>query len=330
MASPQVLLGHPDFERARRTAAALFDGVRGSIIGRDDTLSMLIAALLAGGHVLMIGVPGTAKTLLAKAVATVAGMPTVRVQFTPDLMPADIIGSEVLHENVTTGEKSFVFLPGPVFCSLLLADEINRAGPRTQSALLQAMQEHCVHVGGRRYDLPRPFHVVATQNPLEQEGTYPLPEAQLDRFAVALSVGYPDIASERLLLTSGGEPKLPQAAINADDLLHAQAVTAAIPLPEAAADAILRLVRAARPNTPDVDPDIGRLLMAGPGPRAGLALAGLLRARALMDGKPAADCDDLAAAAACVLRHRLVLNYAARASGMTVDDVTAQLCRSVL
>ena len=220
------------------------------IFGQDKVIEQALVTILSGGHALLLGVPGLAKTKLVDTMGTVLGLDARRIQFTPDLMPSDILGTEVLEES-PTGKRSFRFLPGPVFAQLLMADEINRASPRTQSALLQAMQEHHVTVAGTRHDLPKPFHVLATQNPLEQEGTYPLPEAQLDRFLMEINVSYPDRAAERKILfeTTGAEETRAKPAMTAEDLMAAQRLVRRLPVGESVVEAILALVRSARPGT---------------------------------------------------------------------------------
>ena len=252
-----------------------------------------------------------------------------RIQFTPDLMPADILGTEVMEES-ETGRRQFRFIKGPVFCQLLMADEINRASPRTQSALLQAMQEHHITVAGERHDLPRPFHVLATQNPIEQEGTYPLPEAQLDRFMLEVDVPYPDLDAERRMLfstTSGEEPEAP-AVLTTEELMLAQRLIRLIPVGESVADAILKLVRSARPDG-DADEYITQHVSWGPGPRATQALMLGARAWALLDGRLSPSIDDVVALAKPVLRHRMAINFAARADGITLDDVVERLTGSI-
>ncbi|MEM8985996.1 MAG: MoxR family ATPase [Pseudomonadota bacterium] len=291
------------------------------IYGQDAVIDQTFAALLAGGHALLIGAPGLAKTLLVNTIAEATGLSSKRVQFTPDLMPADILGSEILEES-ETGARAFRFVPGPVFCQLLMADEINRASPRTQSALLQAMQEHHVTVAGARHDLPGPFHVLATQNPLEQEGTYPLPEAQLDRFLLQIDVDYPDLEAEKrmLIATTGAEVQETSAAMAAEDLLAAQKLVRAMPIGESVVDAILQLVRSARPDDDAAD-RIKAAVAWGPGPRASQALSLAARARALLDGRLAPSLDDVAALARPVLQHRMALTFAARADGETIPGL---------
>jgi MoxR-like ATPase len=281
------------------------------IFGQDEVVEQALVTILAGGHGLLVGVPGLAKTKLVETLGKVLGLAEQRVQFTPDLLPADIIGSEVLEEGPDRS-RAFRFIKGPIFAQLLMADEINRASPRTQSALLQAMQEHHVSVAGKRYDLPRPFHVLATQNPLEQEGTYPLPEAQLDRFLLQIDVRYPDRASERrvLLETTGERVAAPAQALDAEELLATQRLVRRMPVGDRVVDAILDLVRAARPG--EGDPEIAKHVAWGPGPRAAQALMLATRARALATGRLAPSLDDVAALAAPVLRHRMALNFAAR------------------
>ncbi|HET6306032.1 MAG TPA: MoxR family ATPase, partial [Rhodopila sp.] len=273
------------------------------IFGQDEVVDQTLITLLSGGHVLLVGVPGLGKSRLVETLGVVLGLATKRVQFTPDLMPADILGSEVLDE--ADGRRAFRFVPGPVFCQLLMADEINRASPRTQSALLQAMQEQRVAIGGVEHSLPRPFHVLATQNPIEQEGTYPLPEAQLDRFLLEVNVSYPDLAAERtmLLATTGASEARPIAAMTADDLAMAQALVRRLPVGEKVVDAILTLVRGCRPETAS-DEVVRRHVAWGPGPRAAQALMLASRARALLGGRLAPSLDDVAALAHPVLRHR--------------------------
>jgi len=309
-------------------------GLNAVIFGQDEVIEQTLITLLAGGHGLLIGVPGLAKTKLVDTLAIVMGLDTRRVQFTPDLMPADITGSEVMEESVS-GERAFRFIRGPVFTQLLMADEINRASPRTQSALLQAMQEKHVTVAGVRHDLPGLFHVLATQNPLEQEGTYPLPEAQLDRFLLQIDVGYPGRDAERrmLLATTMGEEKVAVRVCGPDDLLQAQALVRRIPVGEQVMEAILSLVRAARPigSGPDSEHDSGLQgqIAWGPGPRASQALMLAVRARALLDGRFAPSTDDVVALAGPVLRHRMALNFAARAEGATTANVIERLCQSL-
>ena len=295
------------------------------IFGQDTVIEQSLVTLLSGGHVLLVGVPGLGKTKLVETLGVVMGLDARRVQVTPDLMPADIIGSEVLEEDAD-GRRHFRFIKGPVFCQLLMADEINRASPRTQSALLQAMQEHRVAVGGEIHALPAPFHVLATQNPIEQEGTYPLPEAQLDRFLLEVEVSYPDEDAERtmLLATTGAQEAKPVQAMTGAELIAAQALIRRIPVGESVLEAILKLVRGARPETSGIE-GVKKHLAWGPGPRAAQALMLATRARALLDGRLAPSVDDVLALAEPVLRHRMALNFSARADGVKLPEVIAAL-----
>jgi MoxR-like ATPase len=294
------------------------------IFGQDKVVEQALVTILSGGHALLLGVPGLAKTKLVDTMGTVLGLDARRIQFTPDLMPSDILGTEVLEES-QTGKRSFRFISGPVFAQLLMADEINRASPRTQSALLQAMQEQHVTVAGTRHDLPKPFHVLATQNPLEQEGTYPLPEAQLDRFLMEIDVGYPDREAERKILfeTTGSEETRPKSAMTAEDLMTAQRLVRRLPVGESVVDAILALVRSARPG-PDGGED-ANLIAWGPSPRASQSLMLAVRARALLDSRLAPSIDDVIELAEPILKHRMALTFAARAEGETIEAVIGRL-----
>ena len=305
------------------------EGIGQIIFGQEQVVEETMITLLAGGHALLIGVPGLAKTRLVETLGTVLGLEDKRVQFTPDLMPADIIGSEVL-EEAESGHRSFRFINGPVFCQLLMADEINRASPRTQSALLQAMQEKQVTVAGQNHELPAPFHVLATQNPLEQEGTYPLPEAQLDRFLMQIDVSYPSLEAERkmLIVTTGTEETAPSEVMSAEELMTAQRLVRRIPVGTSVVETILELVRAGRPEISELA-DTQRDVAWGPGPRATQALMLAVRARALLDGRVAPSVDDVVALAAPTLRHRMALNFAARADGTTIPQVIARLVERV-
>jgi MoxR-like ATPase len=293
------------------------------IFGQDKVVEQALITILSGGHALLLGVPGLAKTKLVETLGIVLGLDARRIQFTPDLMPSDILGTEVLEES-QTGKRSFRFISGPVFAQLLMADEINRASPRTQSALLQAMQEQHVTVAGARHDLPKPFHVLATQNPLEQEGTYPLPEAQLDRFLMEIDVGYPDRDAERKILfeTTGSEETRPKPAMAAEDLMAAQRLVRRLPVGESVVDAILKLVRSARPGPESGD---AKLIAWGPSPRASQALMLAVRARALLDGRLAPSIDDVLELAEPVLKHRMALTFTARAEGESIEAVIARL-----
>ena len=295
-------------------------------VGQDAVVEQVLAAILSGGHALLVGQPGLGKTMLVDTLGKVMGLETARIQFTPDLMPADILGSEVLDVR-DDGTRAFRFIEGPVFTQLLMADEINRASPRTQSALLQAMQEHEVTVAGRNRPLGRPFHGLATQNPIEQEGTYPLPEAQLDRFLLQVDIDYPDRATERaiLLATTGVESNVAGSVFRESDLIAAQRLVRRMPVGETVMEAILDLVRGARPGEPDAPAWLGDTLAWGPGPRAAQALMLVVRARAVLNGRFAPSLDDVAAMAYPVLRHRMALSFAARARGDRIDDVIARL-----
>ena len=294
-------------------------------IGQTSVVEQVLAAILSGGHALLVGQPGLGKTMLVDTLGTVLGLDSQRIQFTPDLMPADILGSEVL-EARADGSRAFRFIEGPVFTQLLMADEINRASPRTQSALLQAMQEGEVTVSGQHRPLGRPFHVLATQNPIEQEGTYPLPEAQLDRFLLQVDVGYPDRETERaiLLATTGTVQAEAHAVFDAESLMAAQRLLRRMPVGEGIVNAILDLVRAFRPGEPDAE-GLGEALIWGPGPRAAQALMLVTRARALLNGRFAPTLDDVAAMAAPALRHRMALGFAARTREESTDALIARV-----
>ncbi|MEX2521051.1 MAG: MoxR family ATPase [Paracoccaceae bacterium] len=301
------------------------------VIGQRNVVDLTMNALLSGGHALLVGAPGLAKTRLVETLGVVMGLDAKRIQFTPDLMPADILGAEVL-EDAVGGGRSFRFIEGPVFCQLLMADEINRASPRTQSALLQAMQEKFVTIAGARRDLKPPFHVLATQNPIEQEGTYPLPEAQLDRFILQVDVSYPTLAAEREILiatTSAEEPEA-KPVFTGPELIAAQRLVRRMPVGDSVVDAILRLVRAARPGEPEAYDFIDRAVNWGPGPRAAQALMLSVRARALMQGRLAPDIDDVLALARPALIHRMALTFAARAEGESLERVIDMLAQRAI
>jgi MoxR-like ATPase len=295
------------------------------IYGQATVVDQALTTILSGGHGLLVGVPGLAKTKLVETLGTVLGLDTRRIQFTPDLMPSDILGSEVLDQGAD-GARSFRFLPGPAFAQLLMADEINRASPRTQSALLQAMQEYHVTIAGQRHDLPSPFHVLATQNPIEQEGTYPLPEAQLDRFLLQIDVHYPDREAERqvLLETTGASEPTVEQVMSAGEVKAMQHLVRRLPIGESVVEAILNLVRSARPEEID-DPKLAGAIVWGAGPRASQALMLACRARALIDGRYAPSVDDVRALAVPVLQHRMALSFSARAENLTVREVVDQL-----
>jgi MoxR-like ATPase len=328
-----LLADDGDIAGAIGTAIEQLDRVKHEIgrviFGQEGVVEETLITLLAGGHALLVGVPGLAKTKLTETLGTVLGLTEKRVQFTPDLMPADILGSEVL-DQAGTERQSFRFIPGPIFTQLLLADEINRASPRTQAALLQAMQERKVTVAGQDHALPAPFHVLATQNPIEQEGTYPLPEAQLDRFFLQVNVDYPSVEAERRMMiatTTGAEEK-PQRVIDGAALMAMQRLVRRMPIGDQLVDLILRLVRAGRPEN-DALPGLAQQIAWGPGPRASQALMLAVRVRALLGGRLAPSLEDVMALARPVLRHRMAVSFAARAEGITVEDVVGRLCRHV-
>lgn len=312
-------------DAATERLAAVKDSIGRVIFGLEKEVELCLTALLSGGHTLLVGAPGLAKTRLVETIAVATGLDTKRIQFTPDLMPADILGSEILEES-DDGKRHFRFLPGPIFCRLLMADEINRASPRTQAALLQAMQEGHVTVAGERHDLPHPFHVLATQNPIEQEGTYPLPEAQLDRFLLRVDVPYPDRDAERqvLLATTGAESAEAIEVLNADEIIKLQNLVRRLPVGEKVLEAILDLLRLARPDESEIEA-VREGVAWGPGPRAGQAMMLACRARALLQGRLAPSTEDVAALAEPILKHRMALSFAARADGHTLEGLIQTL-----
>jgi MoxR-like ATPase len=328
MADADNLLTEIEALEGRLTAAKA--EITRRFIGQERVVDLTLSALLCGGHGLLIGLPGLGKTRLIETLSTVMGLDGKRVQFTPDLMPADILGSEVL-ETGADGSRAFKFIEGPIFCQLLMADEINRASPRTQSALLQAMQERQVSVSGQTRDLAKPFHVLATQNPIEQEGTYPLPEAQLDRFLVRIDVGYPDLATEReiLLATTGEAEDSVTNVFSAEELLAAQTLLRRMPVGEGVMESILALVRAFRPEEADASERVRESVAWGPGPRASQAFMLTVRARALLQGRLAPDLSDVIAMAKPVLKHRMALNFASLARGESLDGlIEAEIAKS--
>ena len=301
-----------------------------AIVGQDAVVEQLLIALIAGGHCLMEGVPGLGKTLLVRSLGAALALDFRRVQFTPDLMPSDILGTELLEEDHGTGKRHFRFQQGPIFTNLLLADELNRTPPKTQAALLEAMQERTVSYGGTTYTLPDPFFVLATQNPIEQAGTYPLPEAQLDRFLLHVRVDYPSEAEERAIIaqTTGSRTATVPRVLGAEDVMVLRRWVRDVHLGEDLLDWITRIVRASRPG--DGMPDAIRTYVRwGAGPRAGQSLVLAAKARALLQGRLAATRDDILALAAPVLRHRLILSFAAEAEGVSPDQVVARLVGAV-
>jgi len=300
-------------------------------IGQERVVDLTLSALLCGGHGLLIGLPGLGKTRLVGTLSTVMGLNGARIQFTPDLMPADILGSEVL-ETSEDGSRAFRFIEGPIFCQLLMADEINRASPRTQSALLQAMQEKSVTIAGEAHALTPPFHVLATQNPIEQEGTYPLPEAQLDRFLVQINVPYPDRKTERdiLIATTGLQEDEAHQVFTAEQLIAAQNTVRRMPVGESVVEMILDLVRACRPGQPEAPQAIRDNVAWGPGPRAAQALMLTVRAQALLDGRLVPSADDVIKMSGPVLRHRMALSFAARARGEDLSALIENVAREVI
>ncbi|HEY5363153.1 MAG TPA: MoxR family ATPase [Aestuariivirga sp.] len=299
------------------------------VFGQENVIDLALITILAGGHGLIVGAPGLAKTKLAASLGTVLGLAEKRIQFTPDLMPADILGAEILDSDAK-GKRAFRFVKGPVFAQLLMADEINRASPRTQSALLQAMQEHIVTVAGHHHALPEPFHVLATQNPIEQEGTYPLPEAQLDRFLMQIDISYPPLAAERQMLfaTTGGAEAVPKQVLIAAELQSAQSLVRDVPVGEQVTTAILNTIRAARPGVGSAA-YINDAVAWGPSPRAAQSLMLCVKARALLQGRLSPSVDDVVALLEPVLKHRMALNFAARAEGITVSAIIAKLAATL-
>ncbi|MBL1148289.1 MAG: MoxR family ATPase [Pseudomonadota bacterium] len=314
------------FDTTYRWIADIRDEIHNFIWGQEQVVDLSLTTLLSGGHMLLVGLPGLGKTRLVSVMGTVLGLETGRIQCTPDLMPADITGSEILAQD-EDGNRHFKFVEGPVFCQFLMADEINRASPRTQSALLQAMQEYTVTVGGHNHALPQPFHVMATQNPLEQEGTYPLPEAQLDRFLMQINVTYPTLADEKDIIakTTTASEKSPKTLTKPQELIKAQALVRQMPIGENVVDAILDIVRRGRPEQSDLA-EVQDFVSWGPGPRAGQAFMLAARARALVDGRHAPSMDDVIALAEPILQHRMALSFPARTRGITLQQIITKIC----
>ncbi len=310
-------------DRLKVAHRQIADEIGRRIIGQHDIVDSMVSAILAGGHVLLIGVPGLAKTLLIQTIAETLDLQFSRVQFTPDLMPSDITGTELLEEDHGTGKRSFKFSKGPVFGNIVLADEINRAPPKTQAALLQAMQEHTVTVAGNTYQLPEPFFVLATQNPIEQEGTYHLPEAQQDRFMFELRVGYPTQEEEERIVstTTGAGTQELRAVLTAEEIREMQQLVRRLPAPPSVVKFAVEMARSTRPGEPGASEMVRKYIAFGAGPRAGQYLVLGAKARAAMDGRPVADLDDVRAIALSVLRHRVVLNFQAEAEGVGVEKI---------
>ncbi len=318
-------------ERLRSARDSIRQQMAGVIVGQEEVVEQLLVSLFARGHCMLEGVPGLAKTLMIRTLAQCLSLDFNRIQFTPDLMPSDITGTDVMYEDRASGERTFKFIRGPIFAHVLLADEINRTPPKTQAALLEGMGERQVSVSGKRHALPDPFFVLATQNPIEQEGTYPLPEAQLDRFLMKVLVRYPNEAEERNIyrLTSTGSVVQPTPVIAADEMLALQAIVHRVPVSDYCVNYVASLVRATRAGEPQAPKFIKEWVQWGVGPRGGQSLIAAAQARAALDGRPEVDIDDIRALAGAVLRHRLVLNYNAEAQGQTAETIIHKLIEAV-
>ena len=318
-------------EKLAAAATRVREQMRTTIVGQEEVVEQLLTSIFSGGHCILEGVPGLAKTLMISTLAKSLSLDFGRVQFTPDLMPADITGTDVLYDDRESGHREFRFIKGPIFANLLLADEINRTPPKTQAALLQGMQEGHISAGGKSYDLPRPFFVLATQNPIEQEGTYPLPEAQLDRFLMKVVVKYPTQDEERQIYKSlnAAAPSEPQPVLSGEEVIELQKLVRTIPVNDLLIDYVMSLVRATRPNEPDAAGFVKNWLSWGSGPRGGQSLILAAKAKAALDGRPEVDVEDIRDVAAPVLRHRIVLSYTAEADGQTPDTVIDKLLNDV-
>ncbi len=318
-------------EKFNQVRARLLSELHKVIIGQDAVIELLLAALFARGHCLLVGVPGLAKTLMVSTLSRVLKLNFNRIQFTPDLMPADITGTDVLEEDPASGQRNFRFVKGPVFANIVLADEINRTPPKTQAALLQAMQEYHVTAGGRTYPLDLPFFVLATQNPVEQEGTYPLPEAQLDRFMFMVNIGYPSKKEERAIVrrTTMDMDGEPDAVLSASDILHVQKILRKLPVSDHVVDYAVSLARATRPKEPNTPSFINDWLSWGAGPRAAQYLVLGAKAHAILNGRLNVSCEDVRSIAKPVLRHRLFTNFNADAEGVGPDQVVEKLLETV-
>jgi MoxR-like ATPase len=318
-------------ENLRQAKAKLLAELHKVIIGQDDVIELLLQAILSRGHCLLVGVPGLAKTLMVSTLAEVMKLQFNRIQFTPDLMPSDVTGTEIIEEDRTTGKREFRFVKGPIFANIILADEINRTPPKTQAALLQAMQEYHVTAAGTRHDLQLPFFVLATQNPIEQEGTYPLPEAQLDRFMFMVFVDYPSRDEERLIVktTTMDIAGKPEPVISADDILALQRIVRKIPVSQHVTDYAVNLARASRPDDPTAPDFVGKYLTWGAGPRAGQYLILGAKSRALLHGRYNVSCEDVRAVIQPVMRHRIVTNFNADAEGIKPEDLIEMLLKTV-
>jgi MoxR-like ATPase len=324
--TPPATFTEADLDLLLGRLAALRKEIGKVIVGQDATVEHLLVGLLAGGHCLLEGVPGLAKTLMVRTLGSALHLSFKRIQFTPDLMPSDIVGTEILEEDHGTGHRSFRFAQGPVFANLVLADEINRSPPKTQAALLEAMQELSVTYGGSTHPLPRPFFVLATQNPIEQEGTYPLPEAQLDRFLLHLRIGYPSAEEEVAILasTTGERPAEPVAVLGAEEVVTAQALVRQVHVSNALLAWAVALIRETRPATSTND-KVRTSVDWGAGPRAGQSLVLAAKGRALLAGRLAVTLDDLRAMAPPVLRHRILVGFRGQAEGVTADSLVEHL-----
>ena len=319
-----------ELEALAEAAAALRGQVGRRVVGQPEVVDLLLTTLFAGGHGLFVGVPGLAKTLLVSTLAEALALDFSRIQFTPDLMPADITGSEVLEEDAATGRRQFRFVAGPVFCNLLLADEINRTPPKTQAALLQAMQEGRVSAGGKTHRLPPPFHVFATQNPIEQEGTYPLPEAQLDRFMLQIVVDYPDEAAEREIVSMGARPTQEiEPALTPAELVRHQALVKRLPVPPSVVDFVVKVLRASRPTDVSAPSAVKEFVRWGAGPRAGQQMLTAAQAHAALRGRPAVTVEDVRTLAGPVLLHRVVRSFAAQSRGVPSEEILNAILSSV-
>jgi len=317
-------------EKLVETRRAVVEQLRNVIVGQQDVIDELLISLFAKGHCLIVGVPGLAKTLIVSTISQILNLEFSRIQFTPDLMPSDITGTEVIQENISTGERSFKFIKGPVFANIILADEINRTPPKTQSALLQSMQEYKVTVAGQTYPLPNPFFVLATQNPIEQEGTYPLPEAQLDRFFFQINIDYPTVDDEKEIIrkTTGMHLSETKSMLSSKEILALQEIVRKVPVSDYVVDYVVKLVSETRPKTSSLD-FIKKWLNWGASPRASqnFILAG--KSKAVLEGRYAVSVEDIKAVAYPVLRHRLILNYTAEAEGITTEEIIKKLLENI-